>query len=111
MSDDPFEDPAWLEYAAHCRKTLEPMVKNSAVCLSLVPPGNKVDPKFAVELGYMVMLDKPIIAIINPGSKVPLKLAKVADEIVEGDIKDPDFQNRLHAAMDRIMKKVQKKDG
>jgi hypothetical protein len=65
-----------------------------------------LDVKFAVELGFMVMLDKPIIAVVSPGSKVPLKLAKVADEIVEGDIGDPDFQERFHAAIDRVTAKL-----
>ena len=107
--DDPWEDPGWRRYAQHCREMLEPMVADSAVCLSLVPPGNKVDPKFAVELGYMIMLDKPIIAVVRPGSRVPLKLAKVADEIVEGDIGDPDFEGRLHAAMNRVTKRKGRK--
>ena len=95
MTDNPFEDPQWKEYAAHVRETLIPMIKDSAVTLSLVPSDNVPDPKFAVELGYMIMLDKPIIAIVNPGSKVPLKLVKVADEIVEGAPGEPDFEKRF----------------
>jgi len=108
--DDPWEDPGWLEYAEHVKAELIPMIKNSRVTLSLVPPDNKPDPKFAVELGYCIMLDKPIIAIVNPGSKVPLKLAKVADEIVEGKPGDPDFEKRFFAAMDRVNKKIEKRN-
>ena len=107
---DPWKDPGWLEYAEHVKAELIPMIKDSAVTLSIVPSDNKPDPKFAVELGYMIMLDKPIIAIVNPGSKVPLKLAKVADEIVEGAPGDPDFEKRLMAAMDRVRKKIEKRN-
>ena len=34
---------------------------------------------------------------------------KVADEIVEGEINDPDFQRRMAAAIDRVMKRLGKK--
>jgi nucleoside 2-deoxyribosyltransferase len=101
--DDPFESAGFLEYAQHVREELIPMIENSAVTMALVPSGGgkQVDVKMAVELGYMIMLDKPIIAVVTPGSKVPLKLATVADAIVEGDLDDPTFQERLAAAIQR----------
>lgn len=102
--DDPYDDPGWRRYARHAREKLEPMVADSAVCMSLYT--GKADPKMAIETGYMILLDKPIIAVVTPGAKVPLKLAKVADEIVEGDIGDPDFQERMQAAIDRVMRKL-----
>jgi len=107
---DPFDDPQWKKYAERVKAKLIPMIKDSAVTLSLVPSDGQPDPKFAVELGYCIMLDKPIIAIVNPGSKVPLKLAKVADEIVEGKVGDPDFEKRFLAAMDRVNKKIEKRN-
>jgi len=100
---DPFDTPEFRDYASRVRKELEPMINDSAVCISLVPNDNHVDVKFAVELGFMIMLDKPIIAVISAGRKPPPKLIAVADEIVEGDIGDPDFEERLKAAMSRII--------
>jgi nucleoside 2-deoxyribosyltransferase len=105
VKDDPFSGPEWERYRKHVEDELVPMVRDSAVTISLVP-GGKPDVKFAVELGFMIMLDKPIIAVVGRNAKVPLKLAKVADEIVEGEISDPDFQERLHAAIDRIKAKL-----
>lgn len=99
-SDDPFQDPGWLAYAKHARETLEPMVRDSSVAIAV--SDGRIDPKMAMEMGYMVMLDKPIIALVAPGSKVPNKLAIVADEIVEGTIDDPTLNERLMAAMKRI---------
>lgn len=105
---DPFDDPAWLEYAQQAREKLEPMVKDSAIAMSVY--SGKIDPKMAIELGYMIMLDKPIIAVVTPGVKVPNKLAVVADEIVELALDDPSFAQRLQDAMTRVMAK-NKEDG
>jgi hypothetical protein len=113
VSDDPFQGEEWAGFAEHVIVELIPKIDQSAIAISLVPGGNKTDVKFAVELGFMIMLDKPIIAVVAPGAKVPRKLAKVADEIVEGDLDDENMQKRLHAAIDRTIKKAQrtKKDG
>jgi hypothetical protein len=60
--------------------------------------------KFAVELGFSIMLDKPIIAVVAPGTQVPGKLVAVADEIVEGVPGQPGFEERFHAALARVLK-------
>lgn len=67
---------------------LVPRVAGSHVCVSIVPTDQKnfVDAKFCVELGVMIMLDKPILAIVDPSVPVPEKLRLVADEIVFADI-------------------------
>jgi nucleoside 2-deoxyribosyltransferase len=104
--DDPFRGADFLEYAERVRTELIPMVDDSAVTVSLVPRDNKPDVKFATELGFMIMLDKPIIAVVDAGQKPPAKLIGVADEIVEGRIDDPDFQDRFKAAMDRVTQRV-----
>lgn len=101
MSDDPFDDPQWQEYARQAREKLEPMVRDSAVAVSIYT--GEVDPKMAIETGYMILLDKPIIAVVDPNAKMPKKLALVADAIVEGPIDDPSFSRRLNAAMSKIM--------
>jgi nucleoside 2-deoxyribosyltransferase len=108
--EDWSQNPAFRRYAKRVREELIPMIEDSAITMSLVPPGNKPDVKFAVELGFMIMLDKPIIAIVDRDSKPPAKLIAVADEIVEGQVGDPDFEERLKAAIDRVMAKVKERD-
>ena len=100
---DPFDDPAWKRYADQAREKLEPMVRDSHVAVSLY--GGEIDPKLAIEMGYMILLDKPIIAVVAPGSKAPDKLVQVADEIVELALDDPSFNERLMAAVGRVMAK------
>jgi nucleoside 2-deoxyribosyltransferase len=107
---DPFDSKEFRRYAERVRRELIPMIKESAVTLSLVPPDGEVDVKFAVELGFMIMLDKPIIAVVSSGRKVPLKLVKVADEIVEGDVGDPGFEERFKAAIDRVRTRLGAKE-
>ena len=64
---------------------LVPKIIDSAVCISLAPSDDSLDAKFCVELGAMIMLDKPIIAIVSPGQTISEKFRLVADEVVEVD--------------------------
>lgn len=79
---------------------LVPKVMDSAVCISLAPSENSLDAKFCVELGVMIMLNKPIIAVARPGDEIPPKLALVADKIVHADIATPEGQSLLHEAIE-----------
>ena len=103
--NDPWQDPAWLSYEKHAQDEMLPMLKGSAITIALL--GGDVDAKQACELGFMIMLDKPIIAVVTAGAKVPDKLVRVADEIVEGsDMNDPSFQKRLTDAIARVQTKL-----
>lgn len=94
------EAQAW---ARRMLDELVPMIDESAVTISIVPKGPS-DIKFAVELGLSVMLDKPIVALVFPGTRVPAKLARVVDEIVEwsGSAQDPWASERIMAAVNRL---------
>lgn len=98
--DDPYSSPEFEELARRAIDDLLPNMRDCAATVSLVPKGEG-DVKFAIELGFSIMLDKPIIAVITPGQSVPAKLVAVADAIVEGDIGSPDFTERLMTAVRR----------
>ena len=93
---------AWEE---HVKEVLIPMLEGTAVSITLVPQGTG-SIRFAVELGLSIMLDKPIIALVRPGSRIPDALARAADEIVEVDLtNDLDGAERsISAAFTRVMK-------
>ena len=78
---------------------LVPKLDDSIVCVSLVPRDMKIDAKFAVELGAMILLDKPIFAIVYPDVPISEKLRRVADVIFVGDIADPATNQRLAKAI------------
>ena len=95
-------DPDWNAYVAHVRTELVPKLEGSAMGLSIVPTSAEdVDVKFAVELGMMIMMDKPIILVIRPDQLLPERLRRVADDIVVYDPEHPDH-DAIVAAMKRI---------
>lgn len=69
---------AWLEHAA-----TDMMPKMDAAAFTLTVYTGGFDATLAVETGAAVLLDKPIILLVAPGTKVPRKLSKIADRIVE----------------------------
>lgn len=101
---DAFDTPEFKAYADRTMAELVPLINDSAISISVLPSG-ETDVKFAVELGFLIMLDKPIIIVVEPGAKVPPKLALVADVIVEHSRDDASFNERIKAAIDQVMPK------
>lgn len=98
------EDPEFQEWAKDVEENLVPAMRDSAICVSMAPLG-ETDAKFAVELGMMIMLEKPIVLLVEPGQIVPGKLIMIADEVVEVDWRHhPEIaKGLLIEAMDRIV--------
>lgn len=95
--------PDFDKFVERVRRELAPAVKDSHVVLSIVPVSpTKVDVKFAVELGFAIMYNKPILAVVRPGTPIPEKLAKVVDRFVELDFSDPNFRDRLIEVLDEM---------
>lgn len=86
---------------------LVPKMENSAFAVALCPTEgpHKVDAKFAVELGVMIMLDKPIIAVVDPGTEVPKKLALVADKIIYAKLTDDDAAQKIKEAVEELQER------
>lgn len=99
---DPFDTPEFRDYAARARRELLPKLEESGCALMMTPSGPS-DVKFAVELGFSIMLDKPIIAVVSPGTHVPPKLRRVADRIIEGDIEDGTLAARINEAVREVL--------
>lgn len=102
MSADYADSPEFRAFAKRVRRGLIPKLKDSAATLSIIPAG-KLDVKFAVELGMSIMLDKPLIAVINPGAKIPDKLAKVVDRFVEWDDDTAALGKAIKRAFDEVV--------
>lgn len=102
--DEVWEDPEYEAWEKHVRDAVVPVMERAAVAITLIP-GSRTDVKFAVELGLSILMDKPIIALVQPGMRIPNALAAVAAEIVEVDIaRDPDgAQRSIIDAFARVM--------
>jgi hypothetical protein len=110
--EDIWTSPEWQAYVTDVRTNLVPKIDGSDFGVSLVPDDPaKVDVKFAVELGLLLMLDKPLLLVIKPGMELPPKLAAVADAIVEIDMADPAGQQALADAIARLIGRAQDSPG
>jgi len=98
-NNSPWDDPEAQAWVRHALDSLGPMIADSACTVSLVPRRG-TDVKFAVELGFSIMYDKPIILAVLPGVEIPDHLRRVADEIV--DLSGSDGQRRLAEAVARV---------
>lgn len=78
---DPWDDPTAKRWARHVLDEMVPKMKGSAAVCSIVPDGEG-DVKFWVELGAMIMLNKPIVIVAFDDRQIPEKLRLVADEVV-----------------------------
>ena len=105
MSDYLRDDPEFQRFERNVLDDLLPKLRQSAVVMSLVP-GDDPDVKFAVELGMSIMLDKPIIALVQPGTHVPARLLRVADEIIEADLSTDAGRQSVMARVQEAMQKV-----
>lgn len=108
--NDPFAGKEWRRFEDRVRKELIPKLDGSAASVSLVPDG-KGDVKFAVELGFSIMLDKPIIAVVAPGVNVSRKMRMVADRVIVGQPGDEGFEDQLMDALRAIIPGVGRADG
>jgi hypothetical protein len=105
MTTDPFTHPDFLEFAKHVRTEMLPKLSESAITISLAP-GVDPDVKYAVELGFSIMLDKPIILVAMPGRTIPAKLRKVADAVIEADVTTDAGQTLLQEAIASVSEQL-----
>jgi hypothetical protein len=85
--DDPFSTPDGQAWARAVHDDLVPKLTDSALSVTIY--SGRVDVKLAVELGAAILLDKPIVLVVQSGVKVPDRLVRAADKILEADLDDP----------------------
>ena len=97
--------PAGDRFFRAARKDLLPKLRQSAVFLSLF--SEDPDPKFCMELGMAIVLDKPIILILPRGRTLNRgsHLWGVADEVIEDvDFDDPEAdRERVNDIIARVL--------
>lgn len=103
MSEDWATGPEWDEFVAHQHKHTVKAMESSAYVMSLIPDKDKVDVKFAVELGMAIMLEKPIIAMVQPGTPVPPGVRKVATAVIVADLDTETGQQQATRQLKEVM--------
>jgi len=111
MRNDPWEDPEIKLWYRRTQKRLPPMIRDSAITLSIVPHGDP-DVKYCVELGMCIMMGKPIILIAQTNDDIPPKLRAIADEIIIStmDKDNPAEQRYVAERLQAFMEKFGPKD-
>lgn len=110
MSEDIWDDPELQRWRKETTETLLPMIDSSAMVSTLLPSGEP-DAKIAVELGFAILLDKPLFFVADPaGPPINDHLRRVADQIIEVDMSNPskaaaEIQEKLAAFMDTHIRK------
>jgi len=83
---------------------LEPKMRASKFVLMPFAPEMKTDVMFALQLGFCLLLEKPLIICALRGAYVPPRVLGLADEIVVGDTVE-DLKPALAAAVHRLANK------
>jgi len=103
MTEDEKAQRVFDSWLARAKVELPPKLADAAVAMSFVSGGDPGDisPQAALELGYILLMGKPLVVVVATGGKVPPGLAKAADDIVEGDLADESTKARLAAVIAR----------
>lgn len=95
------ERAEWQAIVRHAREDTIKQMDASAFVMTLVP--EEPDIKFMLELGMAIMLDKPIIALATPQSKVPDRLRMIADQVIEVDFDTDKGREEVAQAIHKIV--------
>jgi hypothetical protein len=96
----------WKEFEDHARKDMLPKMESSAMVMAMITSAEP-DLKLAVEIGACLLLGKPLVLLIMPGSKPPDALVRAAELIIEGDLDDPVSRDKVTAMVKEAMEKYQ----
>lgn len=94
------EEKSWLKIAA---ERSFPKIDESAHFLSLYTEGYSRDPLCMLQLGYAIVMDKPLYFLVQRGATMPKALHRVASGIEYYNKND---KADLEAATTRLMKRA-----
>jgi len=97
------DSPDFRSYAEHVIRDVVPQMKDSAVFLTIAPDGGIADVKQAVEIGFCILLDKPLIVVAPPGRHVAERLLRVADHVITADISTDEGREQIAVAIKAVM--------
>lgn len=102
--DSPYKSDEFKDWADRMRERLIPKMQDSANVLMIAPNMSaEFDIEFALQIGATILLEKPLILLVDRGRTIPPKLRAIADRIIETDLDTftmdaPDIQRQLTQA-------------
>lgn len=96
--------PGFREYAKHVIDDMVPAMRDSALVMTIAPlADDAADVKQAVEIGYAILLDKPLVVVVPPGRHMGEKLLRIADHVITADVTTEAGREQLGVALNRLM--------
>lgn len=91
-------------FLLHAETEMFPKIEASA--MSMILCDGRHDAAVAVQLGAALLMDKPLVLVVQKGMYVPGKLRLIADEIVEVDALDDQAKEALILAVRRLKERI-----
>jgi hypothetical protein len=85
------------------REDMIPKMKASMFVLA--PLEKDADIYMALQVGLALMLDKPLFLIVPKGTWLSPRLRASAEMVLEGDIADGDFKQKLEVAISEFIRR------
>lgn len=104
MSNDKEQFNEWLKKASEGSL---PKLEQSSVYAGIATENFLKDPVCALQLGYAILLDKPIVLIADKTMQLPASLVKVAKLIERVDIKSQEDMSRASKAVAEFARSMQ----
>jgi hypothetical protein len=101
MNEDETYSAEVRAFFAAAEQELEPKVRASSVGVSII--SGEIDPKIAIEIGYILLLGKPLFLVVMPGTKVPDGLVRAAEAIIEGSLDGAETGQRLRSVIAKVL--------
>lgn len=96
-------DRAWADFSDAFRTEVLPKLLSSGGSLSVFSGPDDISVQGATEVGYTLLLGRPLILVVTPGVSVPQRLRAVAHVVLDDwDAASLDAQERLSAALREI---------
>lgn len=108
--DNPYDSDDFKRWADTMRARLIPKMADSAHVLMIAPNmSEQFDIEFALQIGASILLEKPLILLVDKTRTIPPKLRAIADRIIETDLDNmtmdaPAIQQQLQQAFDDFRK-------
>ena len=99
MTEDPFASKEWKAYANRAIRDLVPKLQASAISVTIangLDPEEGGDAKLAIELGFTLLMGKPLVLLVDEDQVIPPGLERAADVICRGDLSDESYRAEEH---------------
>jgi hypothetical protein len=101
---DPYKTKEWRIVQKAAREDLVPRMLLSENVIMLQPDNSvDFDVAFAVEIGASIMLDKPLILIVDRGRTPYPRLARIADKVINVDMSTEEGREAAHKAVSQYL--------